>query len=276
MKEEFHFFEPTFKDAVRDKYNCNVQVYDQCILICFIEGKSIVSIKRIKCFNDASSILETLTLEKSLGGKHKTLTFSISNDQYCYVPKELFEVEQLQKSMELNCGKNDELSYFSKYSERQNIEILYGINTVLYNGIKTSFPSANINHHSNTLTDTIASDFDTNNKDKIYVHAQDKSLSVVCFSKQKLIYHSTFVIATPEDYLYYLLFTCKQIGLDPKETKVILLGDLKSGGKQHHYTYNYFNKIQFGNVKSDFTTGDVVREIPKYQLLTLFKEHLCV
>ena len=58
----------------------------------------------------------------------------------------------------------------------------------------------------------------------VFVHFQDNNFEIIIVRNQKLLLYNSFEYKTPEDFLYFLLFTMEQLFLNPETAKVYLLG----------------------------------------------------
>lgn len=87
----------------------------------------------------------------------------------------------------------------------------------------------------------------TKNRDEkqVYVHVQETHFEIVVASNQKLVLYNAFEYSTPEDFLYYLLFTLEQLQLNPETVKVWLLGSIAETDDNYAIAYKYIRHIDF-------------------------------
>lgn len=78
---------------------------------------------------------------------------------------------------------------------------------------------------------------------QVFVHMQDSHFEIVVAQNQKLLLYNSFEYNTPEDFLYYLLFTMEQLFLNPETVKVWLLGKLDSEGEYFNLAYKYIRNV---------------------------------
>jgi Protein of unknown function (DUF3822) len=78
---------------------------------------------------------------------------------------------------------------------------------------------------------------------QVYVHVQDTHFEIVVVRSQKLLLYNSFEYKTPEDFLYYLLFTMEQLFLNPETAKVNVLGKISENHSCFALAYTYIRNI---------------------------------
>lgn len=82
-------------------------------------------------------------------------------------------------------------------------------------------------------------------EDRLYVYFQSDSFQLIWIRKQALHFCNTFSYRSPEDLMYYLLFTCKQLRLDPELVQVILMGEIVRDSIIYNLMIKYLRNIEF-------------------------------
>lgn len=83
---------------------------------------------------------------------------------------------------------------------------------------------------------------------QVFVHVQDTHFEIITARNQKLLLYNSFEYSTPEDFLYYLLFTMEQLFLNPETARVLLLGKISEGHPCFALAYNYIRHISLLDV----------------------------
>jgi hypothetical protein len=78
---------------------------------------------------------------------------------------------------------------------------------------------------------------------QVFVHVQETHFEIVAVRNQKLLLYNSFEYKTPEDFLYYLLFTMEQLFLNPETAKVFLLGKIDENHPCFTIAYTYIRNI---------------------------------
>jgi hypothetical protein len=78
---------------------------------------------------------------------------------------------------------------------------------------------------------------------QVFVHVQEAHFEIVVVHNQKLLLYNSFEYASPEDFLYYLLFTMEQLNLNPETAKILLLGTIKETDPLYSLAYTYVRNV---------------------------------
>jgi hypothetical protein len=77
----------------------------------------------------------------------------------------------------------------------------------------------------------------------VYAHIQATHFEIVVTHNQKLLLYNSFECSTPEDFLYYLLFTMEQLNLNPETAKILLLGNIAEADTRYTLAYTYIRNV---------------------------------
>lgn len=78
---------------------------------------------------------------------------------------------------------------------------------------------------------------------QVFVHIQDTHFEIVVTHGPKLLLFNSFEYSTAEDFLYYLLFTLEQLGMNPETVKVQLLGKINRENALYTLAYTYIRHV---------------------------------
>lgn len=87
-----------------------------------------------------------------------------------------------------------------------------------------------------------------NDNTQVFVHIQDSHFEIMAGNNQKLILYNSFEYKTPEDFLYYLLFTMEQLHLNPEVAPVAFLGAVNLEHACYKIAYKYIREISFFDI----------------------------
>ena len=60
---------------------------------------------------------------------------------------------------------------------------------------------------------------------KLYAYCHDRKMEVMSYNQNRFKFYNSFAVNNPDDALYYLLSTWKQLALDPQHDELFLVGD---------------------------------------------------
>jgi hypothetical protein len=78
---------------------------------------------------------------------------------------------------------------------------------------------------------------------QVFVHIQPSHFEIIAVQGQRLLLFNSFEYSAPTDFLYYLLFTLEQLGLNPETVKVSLLGDVNTDSPLFVAAYTYVRNV---------------------------------
>lgn len=125
--------------------------------------------------------------------------------------------------------------------EIKNVYIPY-IN--INNYIFQNFGAFNYKHHSSILLEKLLKQ-STNTAQTMYINVSRTSLDIVVLEKKKLLFYNSFAYNTPEDFIYYILFTAEQLKLDTNTFKLYFIGDIITDSDIYRVTYIYIRNVYF-------------------------------
>jgi len=210
-----------------------------------------------------SSKIEDLFIEvfkehAELSQKYDEILIIHSNNLSTFVPVALFDEEFIGSYLQYNT-KVFETDFFT-YDELIN----YQMNTVY-------IPYVNMNNffidqygsfeykHSSTILVSKLLDYSKNiDERKMFVHFNDNHFEIVVVQNQKLHFFNSFEYKTPEDFIYYLLFTAEQLQLNPENFKLELLGSISEEDDYYKIAYKYIRNsslFQQDNIAVDFSVA---------------------
>lgn len=171
-----------------------------------------------------------------------------SNNLSTFVPTALFDEEYLGSYLQFNT-KVFETDFFA-FDELSN----YAMNNVY-------IPYVNLNNyfvdqfgtfdykHANTILVNKLLDVSKNNEElQLFVHVSDAHFEIVVIQNQKLQLYNTFEYKTPEDFIYYILFTSEQLALNPENFKLKLLGKITEDDALYTIAYKYIRNTHLFDV----------------------------
>ncbi len=179
-----------------------------------------------------------------------------SNNLSTFVPTALFDEDYLGSYLQFNT-KVFETDFFAfdlleKY-EMNNVYIPY-VN--MNNYFIDQFGTFDYKHANSILIEKLLDLSKNNEERKMFVHISDTHFEIVVIQNQKLELYNSFEYKTPEDFIYYILFTAEQLHLNPESFKLELLGKIDIESPLYTIAYKYVRNValmDFTSVFNSFT-----------------------
>jgi hypothetical protein len=211
-----------------------------------------------KTVNNNKLFEDAFNAHQELLEKYDQIAVIHNNNLSTFVPNPLFDEDYLGSYLQYN-AKVFETDFFASDAVNQ-----YDMHSVY-------IPFVNVNNflldkfgvfeykHSSTILVTKLLDLSKNNDNKkMFVHLQTTHFEIVVIQNQKLILFNSFDYKTPEDLIYYILFTAEQLQLNPENFILELLGNITENDNFYAICYKYIRNVSLLNVqflqqKNDFS-----------------------
>lgn len=170
------------------------------------------------------------------------------NNLNTFVPTPLFDEKYLGSYLQFNV----------KVFETD----LFGYDTLAFNDLNNVYvPYVNINnflldqyntftykHKSSIFVEQLLKLNNSSSEEKeVYIHFQTNYFEIVVVKGNKLILFNSFEYSSPEDFIYYILFTFEQLQLNPDSVSVKLLGTISKDSAYFEIAYKYIRNCNLFN-----------------------------
>lgn len=213
------------------------------------ENKKIIAYEYKKINSSASPITILESLQPEVQKLQQTYQLSkvivvYANTLYTLVPNDFFDENKLSQYLKFNIKilETDYITYDDiPYLATKNVFIpLTNINNYLFD----TFGSFTFTHSVSLLINSVQQQLlEATTQGFIQVYPTHFDLSI--FSDKKLILANSFSYYTPEDFIYYLLFSLEQLSIKPTEIKLYLGGDINTGTAVYNYIETYIKHVYF-------------------------------
>lgn len=175
-----------------------------------------------------------------------------NNNLSTFVPTALFDEEYLGSYLQFNT-KVFETDFFA-FDELGNYEMnnVYIPYVNMNNYFIDQFGTFDYKHATTVLVNKLLDLSKNNEERKMFVHVSDTHFEIVVIQNQKLQLYNTFEYKTPEDFIYYILFTAEQLQLNPENFKLELLGKIAEGDALYDIAYKYVRNTNLYDVSFMF------------------------
>lgn len=168
----------------------------------------------LKVFNENLSLTE----------KYDEIVVIHSNNLSTFVPTALFDEEFMGSYLQYNTKVFDTDFFAFDALENYQMNNVYIPYVNMNNFFIDRFGTFNYTHSSTILVSKLLAISNNDDDKKMFVHLSKGHFEIVVVQNRKLILYNTFEYETPEDFIYYILFTAEQLQLNPENFKLELLG----------------------------------------------------
>lgn len=211
---------------------------------------------------------------KVIQHKYSSVSCSIVNSLSTLVPAVLFEEDRKTVYLKFNATlEGNELVMVDTITnlEAKNVFALpFGLKAKL----DSLFNKVHYHHFSSGLIENLLSQNRNQTKKKLYVHVQGSHFEALVIEGKKLLFYNTFNHHTPEDFIYYLLFVCEQLHLNPENIETLLLGEIEKSSAIYNLLQKYVRNVSFAERIDNSDYSYQLQTFPKHFYYTLFNNYL--
>jgi len=261
-------FQTNSKANILENNILSIQVSLSGLSFC-VQNLDTKSINFYKSFSfnkklNPTDVLDKLThqfnTEDNLKQSFKSVKVIHENELSVLVPKSLFNEEHLADYLKFNSKilRSDFITYDEVVAnESINVYVPYvNINNYLYD----IFGEFEFKHFSTIVLETILNLEKNASVTKMYAHISNTHFEIIVVKNGQLQLYNTFDYTTKEDFIYYLLFTAEQLGLNPEEFPLILLGNITKEDELYKIAYTYIRNVSIIETNTKSTLVDGVSE----------------
>lgn len=215
-----------------------------------------------------------LNESKLLNHKFQSVSCILINNTSTLVPNALYESDR--KKMYLKFNATLEGDEFVAVDEIKNLEAknIFALPFSLKAKIDGQYLNVNYHHFSSTLIDILVANNKNQTGKKLFVHVQSTQFQVLLLEGKNLIFYNTFNYHSSEDFIYYLLFVCEQLQLNPESIETVMLGEVEKTSSVYIVANKYIRNIKFGERTDNFDYSYQLQTFPKHFYFTLFNNYL--
>jgi len=196
--------------------------------------------------------IESIISEKEiLNSTFTDVSLIYSTPVYSLIPTVLFDETKTSEYLKFNSKilANDYVAHDEL--DTWGITVAYVPFMNINNFFFEKYGSFNYYHSISILLKTILKK-EKYSLPRMYLHFQQNSFDCIILKEGSLELCNTYSFNTPEDFIYYTLFSMEQLKLNPETLPVFLCGDIDEGDSNYNMAYTYIRNLEFLNI-SDFT-----------------------
>jgi hypothetical protein len=257
-----------------EQYHLSIQLGLDGFSFCIRNSEQILA---IESYHHALSQLEEIIKNHEwLSKNYASTNVSVVSKKHTLIPEAIYEPSKHTEYLQFNHNRSEKTEVVADKLQQIDAHQVYGISVPEQEVINTFFPKASIRHYSSTLIDNLLAENKSPETAKLFVNIQGKHMDVVAINHNGLQLFNSFRHQSAEDFIYYTLFVCEQLNLNPEEINLCFLGELEKQSEIYDLAYKYIRNIQFIKRNSSIQLSPVINQVPEHFYYSLLHQHLCV
>lgn len=170
------------------------------------------------------------------------------NNLNTFVPNALFDESFLGSYLQFNTKVFDTDFFMSDTLEAYSMHNVYIPYVHVNNFLIDKFGPFEYRHAASVLVRRLLDLSKNATEKKMFVHLAARHFEIVVLHNQRVLVYNTFDYKTPEDLLYYVLFTAEQLQLNPEQFPLEFLGKINEDSEIYSLIYNYVRHVSLFDV----------------------------
>ncbi|WP_177764750.1 DUF3822 family protein [Flavobacterium sp. I3-2] len=171
------------------------------------------------------------------------------NNLNTFVPDVYFNEQHLGSYLQYNT-KVFATDFFTHDDlELQKMKNVYVPYVIFNNFFIDQFGEFTYKHINTTLLEYVLNETKNENNIVVHAHINKDHFELIVSQKGNLLLFNSFEIHTPEDLIYYILFSYEQLKLNPEKTAIHLFGTIEKYDSNFEIVYNYIRNVNISDAK---------------------------
>lgn len=278
------FRDPAFDTSRCDKFCLVMQVEPEGFRLAVLDNltNDFLAFEQYhfrKANNERSLAAELEKLVKEhewLGNGFKRADAIVVTEIFTLVPSAFFDSSRISEYLRFNqpLGENEAVLHDAlRNADARNI---YAIAPELERALRSVSSAVRIHHHLSPLIEQRISAFKNKNGKRVFAHVQQGRFDLVITESGKLLLANSYRFQTSEDFIYYLLYACEQLKLNPEEIQVEIAGEVETGSAIAGLARKYIRHIHFAQRPVEARFAKEFAQFPEHFHFNLFATHYYV
>jgi uncharacterized protein YjaG (DUF416 family) len=220
-----------------------------------------------------SQIEKSIESNKWIMREYASSNITISTKKFTLIPSTLYKNEDKKSYLEFNHIRSEKLEVLADEIPQIDSYSVYGISTAEQEIITTYFSKSTVKHFSSIHIPNMLANNKNNEDKKMIVNVDYKQMHITVIDHSKLVYFNVFNHKNAHDCIYFILFVCEQINLNPEQLVLELMGDVKKDSEFYNLAYTYIQTINFS--KRLVKLSPNINSLDNHEYYTLLHQHLC-
>ncbi|HET6990187.1 MAG TPA: DUF3822 family protein [Bacteroidia bacterium] len=221
----------------------------------------------------AEQIDKLVSEHEWLGNGFKRVDACIVTEKFTLVPAAFFDSTKISDYLKFNQPVADEDIVINDVLRNAEARNVYAFDSNLEKSLKKISSSIRIRHHLSALIEKTLSINKNKTSRRALAHVQNQRFDLIISEGGKLLLANSFNFQTSEDFIYYLLFTCEQLKMNPEEMELEIVGEIETNSALAELAKKYIRNVRFGQRPVEARFAKEFEKFPSHFYHNLFSLH---
>ncbi len=207
---------------------------------------------------------------------YRNIVCCIAAGNPVFIPNALFDESMASDHLKFVAGEQTSVSEFIDHLRRMDASAVFSAPSHLVKFLKNRFSNIVFHHAATAMTEYLLSAGKNNNDHQIAVHFTGNKAGVFVTKGKDLELCNYFCFESPEEMVYYLVFICEQLHLNPDSVEVSFSGEIELTSPVYMLASKYIRHVSVISRPSISRFADAFNELPDGRHFNLFTQTVCV
>ncbi len=208
-----------------------------------------------------------------LSNGFKRVDASIVTEKFTLVPAAFFDSTKISDYLKFNQPISEEDVIVNDVLRNADARNVYAVDSALEKSLRKISSSVRIRHHLSPLIERTLSVNKNKPARRALAHVQHQRFDLIISEGGKLVLANSFSFQTGEDFIYFLLFTCEQLKMNPEELELEIVGEIETDSALANFAKKYIRNVKFGQRPVEARFAKEFEKFPSHFHHTLFSLH---
>jgi len=218
-------------------------------------------------------IQSTLTSRELLTLDYDSISCILTGYKSTLLPASLFNKDHIRTYFEFNHEMEDLDELHINYLKYIDAYLIFSVYQEISNLLFKHFPKIKIFNQAAPFIESTL--LQKENEQQISVCFHTDFFDIIYLRGRQLILYNNFKYRNPKDVIYFILFTCDKLKLDPGVIHVCLSGDVDVQSVETEIIRQFFKNVSFARMDKQFNYPPGFSKIPEHTFLNLLNLYHC-
>lgn len=205
---------------------------------------------------------------------YQSTQISLNTNKFTFIPNAFYQ-PQNQSSYNAFIPANNQTTY-SHQLLNNTITALNVFDNLMFEGLKTKFPSANIYPQYLPFIESVVQQFSDVFGAELFINIKATFVEILILNNQNLIYYNTLPYFNGYELLYLITTACQQGNLQSKQTTLHICGNLTAQSETYQILKCSFANVKFFQNNAVYKNYGEFNEVELYRFFSLLSLSVCV
>lgn len=191
-------------------------------------------------------LLENVSAQSKVLRNYEFLkvTACIMSPEFTLVPEALFKAGDEEIYFRKNYPVSENLTIRAQHVQSFKLNIVFGIEKDLEKELNHLFQDPQLFHLSQALLAGISMQLKVEAGKQLWLNIRRNKIDIIVSENRKLLLINSYSWQTNEDILYFTLFVCEQLELNPEKFPLTVTGEIENNSALQRLLENYIKSVR--------------------------------